>query len=249
MTETDNDAPEAPEIGLYGDAAAEAASGLGLPSLRVLQAAGAIQSRKMSKYHGGFRRMWPEQDVLRASLAAAFTGHFGWNGRTAAEVLAKAHAATWGALIETSTAGLAGADVAARPLVTAGQRDWHVVLVDRKFLFIEIPIEATTILPDTIFGQTTLLLGLVGREAFTPIPWAFGSDAGIARMQAIFEPAAFKKAGRAYKVAMAAHGNFLSKATINASLQARFCWHQLHGQEARLVQDAVNIETKGDANQ
>jgi hypothetical protein len=42
-----------------------------------------------------------------------------------------------------------------------------------------------------------------------------------------------------YKLAMAAHGNFLSRASINASMQVRAAWRRLHGLEARFVQEFI----------
>jgi hypothetical protein len=45
--------PATAETPLYGDEEAERASGVPLPSLRVLQAAGTIRSHKVAKEHGG----------------------------------------------------------------------------------------------------------------------------------------------------------------------------------------------------
>ena len=67
MTANEGDDPATAETPLYGDEEAERASGVPLPSLRVLQAAGAIRSHKVAKEHGGYRRMWSEMDVLKAS--------------------------------------------------------------------------------------------------------------------------------------------------------------------------------------
>ena len=74
---------------MYGDAEAEAASGVPLPSLRVLQGTGAIKSEKVPKPHGGFRRMWMEGEVLKAAIGAALGEHFAWNIRLVAAALAK----------------------------------------------------------------------------------------------------------------------------------------------------------------
>ena len=49
----------------------EAVSGVPLPSLRVLQAAGAIRSEKVPKDYGGFRRMWSDREALKAAVGAA----------------------------------------------------------------------------------------------------------------------------------------------------------------------------------
>jgi hypothetical protein len=79
MPDTEQDGPAADVSGLYGDAEAALASGMPVPSLRALQAAGAIRARPVAKDHGGFRRTWPEEDVLKASIAAAMGEHFAWN--------------------------------------------------------------------------------------------------------------------------------------------------------------------------
>ena len=46
------------------------------------------------------------------------------------------------------------------------------------------------------------------------------------------------------KLALVSHGNFLSKATINLSLQVRAAWRCLHGFESRLVQETVPSRRK-----
>ena len=40
-------------------------------------------------------------------------------------------------------------------------------------------------------------------------------------------------------------GNFLSKATINLSLQVRAAWRRLHGLESRFVQETVQLRRRG----
>jgi hypothetical protein len=100
MTANEGDDPATAEMPLYGDEETEQASGVPLPSLRVLQAAGAIRSHKVAKEHGGYRRMWSEMDVLKASIAAALGEHFAWNIRVVAAVMAKVHSAIWESLIE-----------------------------------------------------------------------------------------------------------------------------------------------------
>ena len=72
-----------------------AASGVPLPSLRVLQSARAIRSQKAPEYHGGFRRMWTENDILKAAIAAALGKHFAWNIRVVASVMATVQRMLW----------------------------------------------------------------------------------------------------------------------------------------------------------
>ena len=245
MEANERDSLEPQEPALYGDAETVAASGVPLPSLRVLQAAGAIQSRKIPKHHGGFRRMWPEPEVLKASIASAMGEHFAWNVRVVSEAMAKAHAATWDVLVETAIAGLGSAEAKKATLIAASEEDWHLELVDRKFLFLRVPTIMTGIMPDTVFGQTALLIGLVKKDGFLIIPWAFGSPQGRTRIKKAHAADGFERADKFYKVAMAAHGNFLSKATINASMQVRKAWHLLHGRKARFVQEIVQLRKGG----
>lgn len=247
MTADERDGLEAQEPALYGDTETQAASGVPLPSLRVLQAAGAIQSEKTPKDHGGFKRMWSERDVLKASIASAMGEHFAWNIRVVSEAMAKAHPVTWDVLVEMAIAGLGKTDPKKKLLIEASKEDWHLELVDRKFLFLRVPETMTAIMPDTVWGKRDLLIGLVKKDGLTMIPWAFGSPQGRADMKKALGPDAFKTADQLYKIAVAAHGNFLSKATVNASMQVRRAWHRLHGHDARFVQEIVEPR-KGDTD-
>lgn len=239
MTAKERVDPAAVASARYGDGETTAASGVPLPSLRVLQAAGAIRSQKVAKPHGGFRRTWPEEDVGKASIAAAIGEHFAWNIRIVSEAMAKTHPGTWDALVATSGAGLEASATGATILVRALDQDWHLELVDRKFLFLKVPEVATTILPDTIYGQTNLLLGMVRKDGFMAIPWAFGSPQRQAGMKAAVGQDGYQTTERLYRVAMAARNNFLSKATINLSMQVRMASHRLQGRKAYFVQEMI----------
>lgn len=231
--------PAADASAPYGDTEISAASGVPLPSLRVLQAAGAIQSQKFAKPHGGFRRTWPEEEVLKASIAAAISEHFAWNIRVVSEAMAKTLGGTWGALVAISVAGQEASAAGATTLIRASDQDWHLDLVDRKFLFLNIPKTATAILPDTPLGQSNLLLGMVKKDCFMPIPWAFGTPQGRVTMKTALGADGYRTMEKLYRVAMAAHGNFLSKATINASMQVRMASHRLQGSKAHFVQEMI----------
>jgi hypothetical protein len=235
MTSTSRQPPEPMATPLHGDAETEAASGLAPPSLRVMQAAGAIRACKEPKEHGGFRRMWTEPDVLKAAVGAAMGEHFAWNIRVVAEAVAKTRAGTWEAMI-----AIAAADLNPGKLVTASAQDWFLDLIDRKFLFLRVPELASALLPDVKFGQTDLLLGFVAsKDSFQMLPWSLGSKAGRTQVERLVGSDKADTAMLAYKIALAAHGNFLSKATINVSMQVRAAWRRLHGLEARFVQDIV----------
>ena len=246
MTAKESGDPAAVASARYGDPEISAASGVPLPSLRVLQAAGAIQSQKFAKPHGGFRRAWPEQEVLKASIAAAISEHFAWNIRIVSEAMGKTLGGTWDALVAISVAGPETSNAGDKTLVKASDQDWHLELVDRKFLFLRVSATAIAILPDAALGQTDLVLGMVKKDGFVPIPWAIGSPKGRAAMKSALGPVEFPTMEKLYRVAMAAHDNFLSKATVNVSMQVRMAWHRLHGRKAHFVQELISTGEERD---
>jgi hypothetical protein len=225
--------------GLYGDAEAALASGMTVPSLRVLQAAGAIQAQKVAKPHGGFRRTWPEKDVLKASIAAAMGEHFAWNIRIVAEAIGATSGGTWDALLATAFVEQGAPASGAKILVRASDMDWHLELVDRKFLFLKVQAFMTAALPEAALGQTDQLLGMALKDGFMPIPGALGSPQGRARLKRALAPEDYPKIEQLYRVAMAAWGNFESKATINASMRVRKASHLLQGRSAHFVQELI----------
>ena len=72
-----------------------------------------------------------------------------------------------------------------------------------------------------------------------PIPLALGSSRGRARLKKALAPDRYAKLGELYRMAMAARGNFESKATINASMRVRKAWHLLQGRSAHFVQELI----------
>ncbi len=239
MPETEQDGPAADASGLYGDAEAALASGMPVPSLRALQAAGAIRARPAAKPHGGFRRTWPEKDVLKASIAAAMGEHFAWNIRIVAEAMGKIRGGIWEALVGTAVVRLETPASIGKILIRASDMDWQLDLVDRKFLFLKVPEIMTSALPEAALGQTDQLLGMALKEGFRPIPWALGTSRGRARLREGLGPDDYAKLGELYRVAMAARGNFESKATINASMRVRKASHLMQGRSAHFVQELI----------
>jgi len=237
MTASERSDAEAPEAFLYGDAEAVAASGMPLPSLRVLKTAGAIQAQKTPKAHGGFKRMWRAEDVLIASIGAAMSEHFAWNIRIVAEGMAKTRPNTWSALT-TSIAGTISPDEGA--LIRKTEHDWYLDLVDRKFLFLRVPPLTTLLSFDAAFGQTDLVLGwATSKDTFQMLPWSLGHAEGRWRLAQNISPDDIATAERLYNFAMLAHANALSTASINISMQVRAAWRRLHGLDVRFVQDAL----------
>ncbi len=244
MTANERSGAEAPETFLYGDTEAVAASGMPVPSLRVLKTAGAIQAQKTPKEHGGFKRMWHEEDVLIASIGAAMSEHFAWNIRIVAEAMAKTKPGTWAAL----TASIAGTiSPEAGPLIRSSKDDWSLDLVDRKLLFLRVPPLFAMLFHDAPPGETNLLLGqATSKDTFQMLPWLLGHPEGRAKLAAITSPAQMTTAERAYKLAMATRANALSTASINISMQVRAAWRRLHGLDVHFLQD--DLPQKGTPN-
>lgn len=246
MTGPSRQPPEAAEMKLYGDAEIVAASGLALPSLRVLQAAGAIRAEKEAKEHGGFRRMWREDAVLKASIGALMNEHFAWNIRTVAEALAKMHPMAWGTLLSVSI--IMEKDLKQRIVQTSAE-DWYLELIDRKFLFLRVPKPLLIQLPKEAPAQQDKLLGFVKpSEGFQLIPWSVGQKRGFAEIEKASGKAVAEKALQIYKLAMAAHANCLSKTSMNASLQVRAAWRRLNGFEAHFVEAVLQPKEGGRKN-
>ena len=244
MTASERNGAEAPEPLFYGDADAVAASGMPLPSLRVLQAAGAIQAQKIPKEHGGFRRLWREEDVLIASIGAGISEHFAWNIRIVAEVMAKTRPGTWAAL----TASIAGTiSPESGALIRSSPDDWHLDLIDRKYLFLRVPSLVALLFHDAPPRETNLILGYAtSKDTFQMLPWLLGSPEGRTKLAVLTSTAPTTTAERIYKLAMVTRANALSTASINISMQVRATWRRLHGLEAHFLQDA--LPQKGTSN-
>jgi hypothetical protein len=237
MTANERNGTEAPEPLFHGDAEAVAASGMPLPSLRVLQAAGAIQAQKTPKEHGGFKRMWREEDVLIASIGAAMSEHFAWNIRIVAEAMAKTRPGTWAALT-ASIAETISPDAGA--LIRSTKDDWYLDLIDRKFLFLRLPPLFATIFPDAPPGKSDLIIGYAtSKDTFQMLPWLLGSPEGRSKLAKVTSPAPITTAERIYKLAKATRANALSTASINISMQVRAASRRLHGLDAHFLQDAL----------
>lgn len=237
MTASERNGVEAPEPLFHGDAEAVAASGMPLPSLRVLQAAGAIQAQKTPKEHGGFKRMWREEDVLIAAIGAAISEHFAWNIRIVAEAMAKTRPGTWSALT-ASIAETISPDAGA--LIRSTEDDWYLDLIDRKFLFLRVPPLFVTIFPDAPPGKSDLIIGYAtSKDTFQMLPWLAGSPQGIAKLSKAISPGPITTVERIYKLAIATRANALSTASINISMQVRAAWRRLHGLDAHFLQDAL----------
>lgn len=246
MTANHRDDPQAAETPLFGDQEASATSGVPLPSLRVLQGAGAIRSVKAPKFHGGFRRMWPEDEVLKAAIAGALGEHFAWNIRLVATAMAKVQSPLWNILIAVAVNELREADPTTlqRTFVVASELDWHAELIDRRFLFLKVPDVTTLSLPGWKSGRTELLQGVLNADTFIGISWELETRRGRKVARETLGEERAHQLRQLYQLAIVSHGNFLSKATINLSLQVRAAWCRLHGLESRFVQETVQLRRR-----
>lgn len=237
MTASERNGAEAPEPLFHGDADAVAASGMPLPSLRVLQAAGAIQAQKTPKEHGGFRRLWREEDVLIASIGTAMSEHFAWNIRIVAEAMAKTKSGTWTALTASIAETISPEEGA---LIRSSPNDWHLDLIDRKYLFLRVPPLVALLFHDAPPRETNLILGYAtSKDTFQMLPWLLGSPEGRTKLAALTFTAPTTTGERIYKLAMATRANALSTASINISMQVRAAWRRLHGLDAHFLQEAL----------
>lgn len=163
--------------------------------------------------------------------------HFAWNIRIVAEAMAKARPGTWSAL----TASIAGTISAeAGTFIRREKEDWYLDLIDRKFLFLRVPQEYTAILPDAAWGQTDLILGwATSKDTFQLLPWQLSNAPGRYNLEKIVGEEKVSILTQSYQLAMVAHGNALSTASINISMQVRAAWRRLHGLEAHFLQEIL----------
>lgn len=241
--EWDNPAMAAPL--LYGDADIKAVSGVPVPSLRVLQAVGAIRSEKIPKEYGGFHRMWSEMEVLKAAIAAALNGHFAWNIRLVAKVMANVGADYLEKIIANAIADLKEGEIKDSTPVTTLMNDWLLELINRKFLFFMVPEKLAEILPNMAEDQTYFLLGIVSKDYFMWFPSDFGSPERRAQIQKSYGTERYQQMERISKEAMLNHDNFLSRSTVNISMQARIAWYQLRGHKDFVVGEAIQPGKRG----
>lgn len=95
------------------------------------------------------------------------------------------------------------------------------------------------------YNDGELLLGLVGKDDFVMIPWGLEAPATIAAMRQGLSPKSLATAVRLHHLSLVARQNFLSKASINLSIQARAAAERLKGRKVRFIQDLVQPKTGG----
>jgi hypothetical protein len=179
-------------------------------------------------------------------VAGAMSEHFAWNIRLTASVMGRTPADMWtifqyaSEATEVDPGALKGTFIGARP------DDWFVELVDRKFLFLKVPEPMKAFLSKgSKYNDGELLLGLVGKDEFTMIPWGLEVPATVAAMRQSANPNSLRAAIEFHYVSLIARQNFLSKASINLSIQARAAAERLKGRKARFVQDLVQTKKGG----
>lgn len=221
------------EARMLDDAEAETASGVPVPSLRVLQGTGAIRSEKIVKFHGGFRRMWPENEVLKASIAAALSEYFSWNIRLVASAMARGgEGGLWDAvaLISLAVADRSEPMLPEDKVMLFEERDIFVDLIDRKFLFLRVPSE---FLPFAGYPIPNILLGMVMKDSFQNMSSAVLSKEGREMAMRMFGEEKTDKLVKIHRLVMAVQKNYISKASINLSIQVRAAWRRIYGMEVK----------------
>jgi predicted secreted protein len=94
-------------------------------------------------------------------------------------------------------------------------------------------------LPGWTPGRTELLQGILEMDTFTGISWQLATPRGRKLARETLGEDKAQQLAQLYKLALVSHSNFISKATINLSLQVRAAWRRLHGLESRFVQETV----------
>jgi hypothetical protein len=241
MTDTPSNSLASNEIQRFGDEDAERGAGLNLPCLRVMQSAGAIRAEKEPKFHGGFRRTWTEQEILKAAIGSAMGEQFAWNIRVVAAAMA-AHKGVWDQVASLSlkiaqnhTDGLAPEAT----LMLADQLDWHAELIDRTFLFLMQPPEWMAV---SGIGTANVLMGMAGKDGFHTMTSAILTTKGRAEAVKLYGEDRVIQAERTARIALGIQSNFLGKATFNISMAVRAARRRLHGLEARYAFHPLNGE-------
>lgn len=228
---------------MYTDAEMTDASGMPLPSLRVLQAAGAIQSEKKPKEHGGFRRMWPATQVLKAAIGSSLGEHFSWNVRLVAAVLARGHRGLFEKVIQLSIAASERREVLVpfNNIMVSEQLDIFVDLIDRKFIFLRIPVEFVSLIGYPI---PNILFGIVNKDNFQYLTSAAVSVEGQKMVWEMFGKEKGSKIINLHKLVNAARTNPMSITSVNISMQIRAAWRRLHGLETTFVTNIIESRVK-----
>lgn len=220
---------------MLDDAEAETASGVPVPSLRVLQGTGAIRSEKVDKFHGGFRRMWPENEVLKAAIAAALSEHFSWNIRLVAAAMARGgESGLWDAVIMMSLAVAERSEpmVPENKIMLSEQLDIFAELIDRKFLFLRVPEK---LLPIAGHPVPDILLGIAAKSNFQSMSSAILSSKGQEMAIQVFGEEKADRVVKIHRLAMSIHNNYVSKSNINLSMQVRAAWRRIYGMDAKFL--------------
>ena len=121
--------------------------------------------------------------------------------------------------------------------MVAEDNDYYAELFDRKFLFLRTP-EATPRLPG--FSARNILLGMVDKDQFRNLSAAILSPEGQKRAIEEFGAEKAESIIKYHKMVMAAHRNFVSKTSVNISMQVRAAWRRLYGMESKFLKDAFD---------
>ncbi|HEY0837999.1 MAG TPA: hypothetical protein VGE72_29050 [Azospirillum sp.] len=218
-----------------------------VPSLRVLQAEGAIRAVKAPSVRGGFYRVWPIFDAVKATLAGAINKYLDFTMRAAAGVLVLISDEIWDVMIWTVKNEISTDDVKGRMLfdrdvawLLPWESDWYISIIDR--LYVHLGCDEKTMKEVFWTNDDNLVLGVYdfGKSAneFVPIKVKReiieSSEAEMEESAKIddegekkafhFAVALARRAGISY------HSHWV-KTSLNLSVQYRAAERRYHGLE------------------
>ena len=229
------------ERGFFTDEEATAVSGFQVPSLRILQASGAIRAISAPKFHGGFRRMWPKLDIFKAAVANGVSEDYCWNIKIVGSVMARMPDWMWQSLVITAY------EVDPdhwhldedKPYMHAGPEDWFLELVNRNRVYLRLPLTAAVPMGTTI---PLIPLGQLKGEEFQVLPWVPDTEPGWQKVVSKVGEEKANKIADAIKAFRYGYKHYRSKQSLNISMLMRAAERRAAGMTTRFIGDNVPIQ-------
>lgn len=226
------------ERGYLTDEETVDATGLQVPSLRMLQASGAVRAISAPKQHGGFRRMWPVLDVYKAAVAGAMADDYQKNIKIVGSAVSKLSDSLWQGLVLTAQKIDPADDhfTYDNLYMAAGKVDWFFELVNRKLLFLVVP---KLIMPTLGLSSPLIPMGLFRSEKFSAAPWI--PDYGPKR-EKVLEKADKEKIQRVdamIKHLRSGYERYRSRTSLNISMIVRAAQRRANGLPTAYILDGI----------
>lgn len=139
----------------FTDAEAEVLSGVSVGTLRRLKATRAIESAQMLRAQGGYVRIWPQEQVYRAAIAADINHFTGWDYRDIGPLMAAIDDRTWNILVDQAQASSSLDNYlydASKVLVASMPQDAHLIILNRMFVSLSYGSEKGSENDDRLLG-------------------------------------------------------------------------------------------------